>query len=257
MPNSTVIGFTKMHGLGNDFMIVDLTKRAVPMPYFNVTALSNRQCGIGFDQLILIKSSVSADFSCQFFNADGSEAEQCGNGLRCVARFLLENELTKKTTLKIATKAGNIGIEIHSFDAIEVDMGLPQKISELKDLIFISMGNPHAIVKVDAIDNVAVMAEGKEIASQFSTGANVGFMQIIDPTTIRLRTYERGVGETFACGSNACASVVAGIQRGWLEKKVRVELPFGELFIEWEGPNHPIKMTGPASMIYSGNLLVS
>lgn len=265
--------FVKMHGLGNDFVIIDAVNQPIQLQVSTIQQLSHRHTGIGFDQLLLIEKSQQADFFCRIYNADGSEAEQCGNGMRCVARFLQEEHLTDKKSLSLETKAGIIAITIHDYDTIEVNMGVP--LFEPKDIPFlakqveplypihipphdmmhiavISMGNPHAIL----FDSDAVREIGPLIATHnlFREGTNVGFVEIINPHHIRLRTYERGVGETLACGSNACAAVVAGIINHKLTNPVTVELALGQLNVKWEGKNHPVMMTGSASRVYSGTI---
>ena len=195
-----------MHGLGNDFAVIDNIASVINPNHLDIAKLSDRHLGIGFDQLLLIGSSTVADFSCRFFNADGSEAEQCGNGVRAVARFLRENKLFTKDKLRLETQAGVVEISSHDDDNIEVNMGKPQFFtSPLPEFTTLSMGNPHAIKVVDSAKIYPVETEGKNIATHplFPEGINVGYMEIVDPHHIRLRTYERGVGETCACGTNA------------------------------------------------------
>jgi diaminopimelate epimerase len=263
------IHFTKMHGLGNDFMIINNLDQTLQPAQLPITDWSNRYTGIGFDQLLLIEPSSQADFYCRIFNADGSEAEQCGNGLRCVARFVHENQIIATDKVTIETKAGVFPVTIKSYQEISVAMGQPQIKEPLVELAFpsrqadltrqlsiISMGNPHAILKVNSIEDVSVSTLGAEIAahSRFPQGANVGFMEVITPNHIRLRTYERGSGETHACGSNACAAVIAGIANHWLADKIKVEFGYGSLWIETSGIKGPLRMTGPADYVFSGLL---
>jgi len=250
------INFTKMHGLGNDFMVVDATAHSISFDAALIQKLSQRHLGIGFDQLLLIGKSNRADFSCRFFNADGSEAEQCGNGVRCVARFLHEHKMLTQNTLQLDTKAGVISLLIHDYAHIQVNMGSPKiENVDLPGVIAVSMGNPHAILLVDSIKQISLDETGKKYASHpaFPQGVNVGFMEIANRKHIRLRTYERGVGETCACGSNACAAVVAGIQVGQLDNKVIVELAYGNLEIELD-KNGQVLMTGPAENVFIGKL---
>ncbi len=259
--------FTKMHGLGNDFVVID----ALAQPFFHspslIPQLANRHTGIGFDQLLLIEPSNRADFFCRIYNADGSEAEQCGNGLRCVARFIHEEGLQTSLNFQLETSAGVYPVSIKNYAEISVTMGSPEIQETLMELplqshkknvllTVLSVGNPHAIVNVPSIAQVRADQLGPEISSHilFPHGANVGFMEIVTPHHIRLRTYERGVGETFACGSNACAAAVAGIANGWLQHPVTVEFPHGALSIGWEGHQQTIRMTGPASRIFTGEL---
>jgi len=252
--------FTKMHGLGNDFMVVETITQSIDINQLPIVQLANRHTGVGFDQLLWIESSKEADFACRFFNADGSEAEQCGNGLRCVARFIREEKLTEKNLLSIATKAGKIEIVCNDFNAICVTMGHPSEIKIIaiddKELITLSMGNPHAILRVDNIATPPVVEWGQHIATHhlFPQGTNVGFVEVVNQHHIFLRTFERGVGETYACGSNACAAAVAGIHQGWLTSPVQVESILGSLAIEWQ-ENHPVVMTGPAVRVFQGVIM--
>ncbi len=268
--------FRKMHGLGNDFMVIDGISQSINKAKLPIRQLADRHLGIGFDQLLLITPSKKADFACVIFNSDGTEAEQCGNGMRCVARFVREAKLTEKQSVSIETKAGIIEILIHDYDRIEVNMGLPRfepsdipfrtdakkKLYELSlndgqpgfALSILSMGNPHAILQVSSIRQFPVDKIGPLIATHplFPKGVNVGFMEVLTKKHIRLRTYERGAGETFACGSNACAAVVAGIVNNLLDHEVKVELLFGDLWIKWEGVNSPVILTGPAAESFFG-----
>jgi diaminopimelate epimerase len=268
------IKFSKMHGLGNDFIVIDSTTQPFQLSVASISALADRHRGIGFDQLLQIEKSSKADFACRIFNSDGSEAEQCGNGLRCVGRFLYEENLTAKKSFTIETKAGLFDVLIHAIDLIQVSMGAPcfqlEKIPFLAEGIqktyildvnqsplrfsVLSMGNPHAVMEVDSVQNFPVNKIGPVVAQHpaFPQSTNVGFMEILDRTHIRLRTFERGVGETFACGSNACAAVVAGINNNLLDHQVIVILLYGELLIEWQGMNNPVLMTGPATRVFDG-----
>lgn len=275
------IHFAKMHGLGNDFVVINATKQPVDALQLSVPQLADRHIGIGFDQLLVIEPSEQADFFCRIFNADGSEAEQCGNGLRCVARFIHEKGLHAKSSLHFETKAGIFPIRIQDYDHIHVTMGAPviqaplyYKKSDVlsgkeqepavpasagtakQELIInvISVGNLHAIINVESVDTIPADKLGRKISthSYFPHDANVGFMQVITPSHIRLRTFERGVGETHACGSNACAAAAAGMINGLLQHKVDVEFRYGTLSVEWEGGDKPIHMTGPATQVYEG-----
>lgn len=264
MTNDQFIRFTKMHGLGNDFVIINATKNQLDVSKLPIQKLSNRHVGIGFDQLLVLEPSTKADFFCRIFNADASEAEQCGNGLRCLARYIHESGLRQQTSLTLETKAGVFPIQIEDYDRIRVTLATPElkpqqiefasKLSpHTLPVSILSMGNPHAIVKVDSME-IPAHEIGLEIAALpfFSNGANVGFMQIMDHHHIRLRTFERGVGETFACGSNACAAAIVGMMNGWLQTKVDVQFHYGSLSIEWQGKDAPIHMIGPAAFVYSG-----
>lgn len=261
------IRFAKMHGLGNDFMVIDAINQAMDDSAMPVIALGHRRTGVGFDQLLLIKPSSHADFFCRIFNADGSEAEQCGNGLRCVARYVYENKLTAKKSFAIETIAGIYPAAIDSLDYITITMGAPS-ISEsrihlslqdgqrIDNLCVLSVGNPHAILKVSSIASIDMNITGSKLSTHpyFPSGANIGFMEVVTPHHIRLRTYERGAGETFACGSNACAAVVAGITHQWLANQVDVEFKLGKLSIRWDEKNQPIQMSGPADLVYVGEI---
>ena len=233
-----------MHGLGNDFMVIDAINQSIDASSLPIQGLAHRHLGIGFDQLLLLEPSIKADFSCRIFNADGSMAEQCGNGLRCVASFIRDKKLKSNDSLRIETVGGIFSAVFCDNDLIQVEMGVPTFDSPVTALqiqntklavSILSMGNPHAVLRVDTLDNYPVMEQGQQIGTHpiFPQGTNVGFMEVINPQHIRLRTFERGVGETLACGSNACASVVAGILAHSLESRVKVELPLGELWIEW------------------------
>lgn len=261
--------FWKMHGLGNDFVVIDGVSQSIDCSTLPVAELARRHTGIGFDQLLLIQPSHKADFSCRIFNADGSEAEQCGNGMRCVARFVHETGLSKKDSLQIETKAGVVTAIIHHYDAIEVGMGrpcfsspdkirfsLPDKKNSV-ELVALSMGNPHAILFVDSLADTPVAKWGPVIAQQkeiFPHGVNVGFVEIVNSQHIRLRTFERGVGETLACGSNACAAVAAGIKHELLISPVKVELELGALWVSWTGKEGTIVMKGAASKVFAGEI---
>ena len=266
-----------MHGLGNDFVIIDGISQPIDIQSLTIPNLADRHLGIGFNQLLFIYPTKKADVACQIFNADGSEAEQCGNGMRCVARFLHEEKITDKKSLRIETKAGIMQVLITNYDDIQVNMGnpcfepdaIPCKANQIKKryelpldenqthltMAVLSMGNPHAILQVNSVLDFPVEKIAPQIARHafFPHGTNVGFMEIVDPKHIRLRTYERGVGETVACGSNACAAVVSGIQNHSLDHKVKVELRYGTLWIEWDGAKGPVLMSGPAARVFSGS----
>jgi len=267
------LSFHKMHALGNDFVVMNTMTQAILFEKPLIQHLANRHMGIGCDQLLLIETSRHADFGCRIFNADGSEAEQCGNGIRCVARFVHEEQFIQSKSISFETKAGISHILIKDYDNIQVSMGMPifepadipflieksSNIYELTDvspdqLTVLSMGNPHAIVQVPSLKEYPVAEIGAKMAVHpaFPAGTNSGFIEVINRQHIRLRTFERGSGETFACGSNACAAVVAGIKNGWLDSVVRVELTYGELLIEWQGDQNSVLMTGPATSVFTG-----
>lgn len=263
-----------MQGLGNDFVVMDTIHQSPDLHPLAIKTLADRHIGIGFDQLLLIEKSEKADFACRIFNADGTPAEQCGNGIRCVARFVHEEKLTPKKAFTIETQAGITQVSIDTYDAITADMGVPrfkpveipllqetqQKLYELnlQDEVYhgaiLSMGNPHVIIKVSALSSFPITEIGAKIARLpiFPMSCNVGFMQIIDRQHIQLRTFERGVGATLACGTNACAAVVAGIMNEWLDHKVTVQLALGNLIITWEKATDSVKMMGPAMRVFAG-----
>ena len=271
-----MLKFTKMHGLGNDFAVIDTISQKVELSSENIKQLADRHSGIGFDQLLLIKpaSCNEADFDYQVFNADASEAEQCGNGVRCVARYLIENKITDKNKIKLNSKAGIMSVNVTNFDEISVNMGEPilepskipfNRSKQAKSYIMhlfeteqrvmaVSMGNPHVIVSVDDVKTAPIEDLGSRLTvhQDFPEGVNVGFMQIQDRARIKLCVYERGAGVTLACGTGACAAVVAGVVNGLLDESVEVELPGGVLQISWPGLSNPVMMTGPAVNVYDG-----
>jgi len=259
--------FTKMHGLGNDIVIIDARSQPIVLDADHIRQLSNRHTGIGFDQLMIIEPSrtMSADVFCRIYNSDGSIAEQCGNGLRCVARFIHAQQNTKQ--LSIETLAGIFPILIQDDHNIAVTMNVSQinyqhlsltlpKYDAI-DLMTLSLGNPHAITQVADVTSYPIASIGSIIAThpEFPHGTNVGFMQLVDPQHIILRTYERGVGLTLACGSNACAAVVAGIINKQLHSPVTVEFELGKLHISWD-QNDTMIMQGPATFVYDGEFVI-
>lgn len=270
--------FTKMHGLGNDFVVIDATSQPIELTMEQIRFLADRRLGVGCDQVLLVERprQPEVDFTYRIFNADGGEVEQCGNGARCFARYVRDQGLTRKDHIAVATAAGVITLHIEADGQITVDMGVP--IFEPADIPFaadaqaevyaleveatqvevsvISMGNPHAVMRVEQVDKAPIASLGPRIEShaRFPRRVNVGFMQVVDRQHIRLRVYERGVGETLACGSGACAAVVVGRQRGWLDDKVTVSLPGGILKIQWSGEGQPVLMTGPAVSVFEGRI---
>ncbi|WP_180054941.1 diaminopimelate epimerase [Acinetobacter sp. YH12113] len=270
--------FTKMHGLGNDFMVVDLISQRAYFDSLTIQRLADRHFGVGFDQLLVVEPPdvPNADFKYRIFNADGSEVEQCGNGVRCFARFVHERQLTSKTKIKVQTKAGIVEPELGQNGWVRVNMGqpkfLPQEIpfiadepDNLYDLMLaneeklsidvVNMGNPHAVTIVQDILTANVARLGPQIESheRFPQRVNAGFMQILDEQHARLRVFERGVGETLACGTGACAAAVSGMRRGLLASKVEIELAGGKLQIEWK-EGDVVWMTGPTANVYEGRL---
>ena len=257
--------FSKMHGLGNDFVVIDRISRDFEIKPERIRALGDRYTGIGFDQLLLVEAPrrPDADFFFHIYNTDGSEAEQCGNGARAFARFVIDQGLTVKRRLLLETVNGLIQVTLQDNGQVEVDMGEPviEAACETlqlgdRDVEFsaISMGNPHAVVAVNDVAKAPVSELGAELSThaRFANGVNVGFAHYVDRSFVRLRVHERGVGETLACGSGACAAVVAGVTRGVLGERAKVALPGGKLRIAWNGPGDTVKMTGPATEVFRG-----
>ena len=268
--------FTKMHGLGNDFMVVDLVSQRARLEPAMIRQLADRNFGIGFDQLLIVEApdSPEVDFRYRIFNADGSEVQQCGNGARCFARFVRDRKLTRKDSLIVETAGGIIELKITQDGWVTVNMGVPRLepaeipfVAEARALNYevdvngqriviaaVSMGNPHAVLLVENVDTAPVHELGPllEEHPRFPERVNVGFMQVLDRSHIRLRVFERGAGETLACGTGACAAVVAGILRGQLDGRVQVQLPGGDLDIRWAGAGQPVFMTGPSAKVFDG-----
>ncbi len=270
--------FTKMHGLGNDFVIFDAIAQNIDLSKAQLRLLADRHLGIGCDQILLIEPSLQegVDFCYRIFNADGGEVEQCGNGARCFARFVLDRGLTTKSEIVVETRGGIIVLKVEKDGQITVDMGIPDfepaalpLLAERRSLTYrldvngqelelgaVSMGNPHAVLHVEHIGTAAVETLGPRLESHlhFPNRVNVGFMEIVDPEHIRLRVFERGAGETMACGTGACAAVAVGRQWGRLSDKVRVSLPGGDLLIRWQGEGKHLFMTGPAATVFEGSI---
>ncbi|SDU36478.1 diaminopimelate epimerase [Halopseudomonas salegens] len=275
-----LLRFTKMHGLGNDFMVIDLITQHVSLNPKLIRLWSDRHFGIGFDQLLLVEppTDPEMDFCYRIFNADGNEVEQCGNGARCFARFVQDKRLTAKNEIHVQTNGGPIVLKVRRDGQVRVNMGAPRFTpaevpfqadaeadiyalsvgQQTLDVAALSMGNPHCVTVVDDLDSVGVEQLGPLIENhpRFPQRVNAGFMQLLDPQHIRLRVYERGAGETLACGTGACAAAVAGIRQGLLQSPVKVDLPGGQLLIEWAGPGKPVLMTGPATRVYEGQIRV-
>lgn len=273
------IQFTKMQGAGNDFVVIDAINQHIDFSPEQIRSLAHRQFGIGFDQLLLVETSNIADFKYRIFNADGGEVSQCGNGARCFVRFVVDQGLTNKAEIRVETASGVITPKLESDGQVTVNMGAPR--FELDEIPFIadnvantytlevnvqrveiaalSMGNPHAVQIVKDIDTAPVLAMGSEIEHHplFPERVNAGFMQIVNPHEIKLRVYERGSGETLACGTGACAAVVAGIQQGRLQSPVKVYARGGELNIDWQGGESPVMMTGPAVTVFTGSITIA
>lgn len=268
--------FSKMHGLGNDFMVIDGVTQNIYLTEEIIRKLSDRHRGIGFDQLLLVEPPYDPDldFHYRIFNADGSEVSQCGNGARCFARFVTLKGLTNKQDIAVSTAKGKMVLSLKGEGLVRVNMGEPiwepaqipftaNKFeknyilrTELQTVLcgVVSMGNPHAVLQVEDVETANVQELGALLESheRFPERANIGFMHVQARDHIRLRVFERGVGETQACGSGACAAVAVGIMQGVLDSCVRVDLPGGSLSIEWAGEGQPLYMTGAAEHIYDG-----
>ena len=270
--------FTKMHGLGNDFVVIDGVRQPVDLTPEQVRFLADRRFGVGCDQLLLVEPArdPAAAFRYRIFNADGGEVEQCGNGARCFARFVREQGLTDLEVIPVETHAGLIELRVLADGLVRVNMGRPR--FEPADIPFdapqraahyaldlngksldigaVSMGNPHAVLQVNDVDRARVEELGPWIEShaRFPNRVNVGFMQVLDRSHIRLRVFERGAGETLACGTGACAAVVVGIEQGVLDREVDVALTGGHLVISWAADDQPVMMTGPATTVFEGRI---
>jgi diaminopimelate epimerase len=272
--------FTKMQGAGNDFVVLNGFEMPISLSATQIKHIANRNFGVGCDQLLMVEKSdmLDADFRYRIFNADGEEVAQCGNGARCFVRFVVAKGLTKKREINVETTSGLITLSLLDNNLVRVNMGAPQfapaKIpfdvveqqgTYLLDLAnqqvavsALSMGNPHAVVLVDNVDEYPVVDIGAQIEwhASFPQRVNAGFMQVLNENTIKLRVYERGSGETLACGSGACAAAVSGIQLGLLQSPVLVHARGGDLTIEWAGENSPVLMTGPAEIVFEGEIAI-
>ncbi|MGA8008393.1 MAG: diaminopimelate epimerase [Thiomonas sp.] len=279
------LAFTKMHGAGNDFVVLDATGAAVDLSAAQLRLLADRHFGVGADQILVVEPapSVDVDFRYRIFNADGGEVEQCGNGARCFVAYVHRKELTSKRRIRVQTLSGIIEPELQPDGRVTVDMGAP--IFDLQQVPFdasglesqpagnwaqwplevdsatdwvsvLSMGNPHAVQRVDDVETAPVHRHGPLIEHhpRFPRRVNAGFMQIVDAGHIRLRVWERGAGETLACGTGACAAVIAGLRHGWLQGAVDVQTRGGMLTIAWNGPGQAVHMTGPAAFVFDGTI---
>lgn len=277
-----LLRFTKMHGLGNDFMMVDLISQRASLSPDKIRELADRRFGIGFDQLLTVTppTTPDADFRYTIYNADGSEAEQCGNGARCFLRFVRDQGLTTKSTVRLETSNGFIECRLEKDSGVTVDMGKPELhfrnipfVAERDEIIHsvipaagyppvnlsvVNVGNPHAVMVVEDVDTAEVETLGPllEAHERFPERVNVGFMQVLSRQAIKLRVFERGVGETKACGTGACAAVIAGRRQGLLDRDVEVELIGGKLALSWDGAETSIMMTGPACRVFEGRLQI-
>lgn len=279
--------FTKMHGAGNDFIVVDAINQQVDLGAEQWRRLADRRFGIGADQILVVErpSQAGVDFRYRIFNSDGGEVEQCGNGSRAFVRFVVEKGLTRERSIRVQTMSGIISPRLEEDGSVTVDMGAPRLApaevpfdsaglggwAEGDDTLWplpvagktvfvsvVSMGNPHAVQVVDDVDAAPVAQTGPLIEqhARFPKRVNAGYMQVVDRHHIRLRVYERGAGETLACGTGACAAVVAGIRRGLLDSPVRVSARGGELSIAWAGPGQPVYLSGPAVSVFEGEVEV-
>ncbi|HEY1327692.1 MAG TPA: diaminopimelate epimerase [Casimicrobiaceae bacterium] len=272
----SAVAFTKMQGAGNDFVVVDATRRPFELSAGQIRRLADRRFGVGCDQVLVVERPrrADADFRYRIFNADGGEVEQCGNGARCFVVFVHEHGLSQKRSLAVETAGGLIHPTLGDDGNVTVDMGVPRfraqdvpivggsgAVSEpldvdgtIVEISALSMGNPHAVQVVADVDAAPVTTQGPriEIHPRFPQRVNAGYVQVVDRATIRLRVWERGAGETLACGTGACAAVVAGIRRGFLDHRVRVETRGGALTVGWEGDGRSAMMTGPAATVFEG-----
>ncbi len=280
--------FTKMHGAGNDFVVLDATRVPLALSPAQYQRLADRRFGVGADQILIVEPGDAAkgtDFTYRIMNADGGEVEQCGNGARCFARFVRDKGLSDKDTLRVQTVQAVIEPRLQADGRVTVDMGPPvlvpadvpfnatgltptlvngcelwqiQLANHPVDVAVVSMGNPHAVMRVDSADHAPVDELGPQIEGheRFPRRVNAGFMEVVSRSHIKLRVYERGSGETLACGSGACAAVVAGIRLGWLDDTVDVDTRGGQLTISWAGPGQSVMMTGPAVTVFEGEIEV-
>ena len=271
------IRFSKMHGLGNDFVVIDALTQPLTFTTEHARFLANRHFGVGCDQILLVERAQTpgADFRYRIFNADGSEVGQCGNGARCLARFVREQGLSAADTLRVRTQSRVLELAHTEGEAVRVNLGAPMFAPEQVPLhlpaaeayrlsvdghgevVFaaLSRGNPHAVIRVDAVDTAPVGTLGPALQAQaaFPTSVNVGFLEVLGRREVRLRVYERGAGETLACGSGACAAVVAGQRAGWLDAgAVKVRVPGGILQVSWAGVDQPVWLEGPAVTVFKG-----
>ncbi|KTC65248.1 diaminopimelate epimerase (plasmid) [Legionella adelaidensis] len=274
------ITFTKMHGLGNDFIVLDTIRQKINLAQLDIKYLSDRHTGIGFDQCLIIEPSEdpAIDFLYKIYNSDGKEVGQCGNGARCLARYVAHYQLSQKKIITVATKTTRMELQINKDDTVTVDMGLPKlhpvDIPFLNDtqqktytvpslngenfaMYLINVGNPHAVLLVPQVEEAKVQEIGSYICHHplFPEQVNVGFMEVINPQHVKLRVFERGCGETMACGSGAVAAAALGRLYLNLDSTITVSLPGGDLQIHWESPHSPIYLTGPATFVYQGFLL--
>ena len=268
------INFTKMHGLGNDFMVVDNTEQNLVFSAEQVRRLADRHFGVGFDQLLVVERSHTpqVDFRYVIFNADGSEVEQCGNGARCFARFVQDRGLTNSNPVVVETRSGIISLMVNADQSVRVDMGMPVFSPEQVPLLLapseqyeiegyrlgvLSMGNPHCVLLVDELDSMEIepIAQRIQQSKLLPNQANIGFMQVLNSSEVKLRVYERGAGETLACGSGACAAVVFGVNQGLLDSQVTTHLRGGDARIEYQAGDS-VFLSGPAEFVFEGQVSI-
>ncbi|MCB1678354.1 MAG: diaminopimelate epimerase [Halioglobus sp.] len=275
-----LLKFTKMHGAGNDFVVIDLITQRYRLRPQDVRRIADRRFGVGCDQVLAVEApnTPQADFRYRIFNADGGEVEHCGNGARCFARFVRDRKLTSKRVITVETAAGIIELRVRGRENVEVSMGIP--VFEPADIPFnaprradsyplsvagneleigaLAIGNPHAVLRVDDVAAAPVSTLGPLIESHadFPRRVNAGFMQVLGESRIKLRVFERGAGETLACGTGACAAAVYGMTRGWLRESVTVELPGGKLWVSWGGEGHSVVMSGPTAVVFEGSMRI-
>lgn len=279
-PDDMELVFSKMHGLGNDFVVIDAINQQVDLSASQVRQLADRRHGIGCDQLLLVERSERPDcaFRYRIFNSDGGEVEQCGNGARCFARFVRDQRLSDADRIPVETKGGRIELLVREDGQVTVDMGVPRLEpdqipfeapvrapryalavdGETIEIGAVSMGNPHAVLEVPHVESAPVARLGPAIEAhaRFPMHVNVGFMEVVDRNRIRLRVFERGAGETLACGTGACAAVVVGRILNLLDEAVTVELRGGDLVVSWAGEHEPVLMTGPATFVFEGRIAI-
>ena len=270
------LAFVKMHGIGNDFVLIDNRLQELELDREQIRLLADRRRGIGCDQLLMVEPAhgPGADVRARIFNSDGGEVGQCGNGLRCLAAHLRESGIVKGEAIAIEAGQGMVRARLGNGDAVRVDMGIPrfepheipflanarapsyrvQTDSHQVEFGAVSLGNPHAVIRVDDTQSTPLEVLGPAVQAlrEFPEGVNVGVMQVFDQSHVRLRVFERGVGETLACGSGACAAVAVGRVRGWLDSRVSVTLPGGELTVDWDGEGQPIWLAGPTQRSFEG-----
>ncbi|MGE5639991.1 MAG: diaminopimelate epimerase [Clostridia bacterium] len=258
--------FTKMHGAGNDFVVLDCTKQPFDLTSSQLRKLADRHLGVGCDQVLVVEKSEKADFRYRIFNADGGEVEQCGNGARCFVKFVHAKGLTGKSEIRVETLGGTIAPKLEADGEVSVDMGPPAFESPLvQDLVvgketigvtLVSMGNPHAVQVVADVEAAPVTTQGPAIEhhARFPNRVNAGYLQVLGRHDAALRVWERGAGETLSCGTGACAAAVTGIRRGLLDSPVRVRTHGGTLTIAWAGGDNAVWMKGPAQTVFEGTL---